>query len=110
MPAQPDFPLPPDLPRPVDDGAADHLANMIVPGISLHSTAGRIVDLSALNAPRTLIYFYPMTGVPGRPLPDGWDLIPGARGCTPQARNFQDRYQELLGLERRSVRLQYAED
>jgi peroxiredoxin len=42
-----------------------------------------------------------MTGVPGKPLPEGWDLIPGARGCTPQTCGFRDRYQELsnLGIE-----------
>jgi len=95
---QTDFPLPPDLPCPIDDGAANHLINITLPQISLYSTAGRTVDVSALNAPRTVIYFYPMTGVPSQPLPDGWDMIPGARGCTPQARNFQDRYQEFENL------------
>jgi peroxiredoxin len=42
-----------------------------------------------------------MTGVPGKPLPEGWDLIPGARGCTPQACDFRDHYRELndLGAE-----------
>jgi peroxiredoxin len=39
-----------------------------------------------------------MTGVPGKPLPEGWDMIPGARGCTPQACSFRDHYQELLQL------------
>jgi peroxiredoxin len=91
-----DFPLPPNLPRPVDDGAADHLRQMPMPQISLRSTAGRVVDLSKLSAPRTLIYCYPMTGVPGRPLPEGWDMIPSARGCTPQTCGFRDRHQELL--------------
>jgi peroxiredoxin len=94
-----DFPLPPDLPRPVDDGAADHLMGMPMPQISLRSTAGRMVDLSALTVPRTVIYCYPMTGVPGKPLPKGWDMIPGARGCTPQTCNFRDHHQELLQLK-----------
>lgn len=90
------FPLPPNLPRPVDDGAADHLRHMLMPSISLRSTKNRMVNLSELSAPRTVIYCYPMTGVPGRPLPEGWDMIPGARGCTPQTCGFRDRYQELL--------------
>ncbi len=94
-----DFPLPSDLPRPVDDGAADHLRHMPMPQISLRSTAGRMVDLSHLSAPRTVIYCYPMTGVPGKPLPEGWDMIPGARGCTPQTCNFRDHHQELLQLK-----------
>src|SRR5260370_31314454 len=71
MPEQSNFSLPANLPRPVDDGKADHLWNMAVPRISLPSTAGRIVDLSDFDAPRTLIYCYPMTEVPEKPLPPG---------------------------------------
>jgi peroxiredoxin len=98
-PKQTDFPLPPDLPRPIDDGAAKHLAGMPLPKISLPAADGRTVDLSQLTAPRTVLYFYPMTGVPGKPLPDGWDLIPGARGCTPQACAFRDHSGELAQLQ-----------
>jgi len=98
-PKQTDFPLPPDLPRPIDDGAAKHLAGMPLPKISLPATDGKTVDLSKLTAPRTVLYFYPMTGVPGKPLPDGWDLIPGARGCTPQACAFRDQSGELAQLQ-----------
>src|SRR5581483_10645599 len=94
-----DFPLPSDLPRPVNDGAADHLAERSMPKICLPSTEGRMVDLSDLSAPRTVIYCYPMTGVPGKPLPDGWDNIPGARGCTPQTCSFRDHYRNLLQLK-----------
>jgi peroxiredoxin len=96
---QTDFPLPLNLPPPVDDGAADHLRDMAMPHVSLRSTAGRMVDLSDLSAPRTVIYCYPMTGVPGKPLPEGWDMIPGARGCTPQACSFRDHHQELSQLK-----------
>jgi peroxiredoxin len=92
---QTDFPLPLNLPVPVNDGAADHLAGATLPRISLRSTAGRMVDLSQLSAARTVIYCYPMTGVPGKPLPSGWDLIPGARGCTPQTCGFRDHFEEL---------------
>lgn len=91
-----DFPLPADLPVPNDDGAARHLTGLEMPAIELASTAGRTVDLSRLSSPRTVIYCYPMTGVPGTPLPEGWDLIPGARGCTPQTCGFRDHYHELL--------------
>jgi peroxiredoxin len=99
MQKQTGFPLPPDLPQPLDDGAADHLRNMPMPQVSLCSTAGRMVDLSDLSAPRAVIYCYPMTGVPGKPLPEGWDMIPGARGCTPQACSFRDRHLELSQLK-----------
>jgi peroxiredoxin len=96
---QTDFPLPSDLPVPVDDGAADHLTGAALPHISLRSTAGRMVDLSQLTAARTIVFCYPMTGVPGKPLPSGWDLIPGARGCTPQTCSFRDHFEALRDLQ-----------
>jgi peroxiredoxin len=94
-----DFPLPKDLPRPVDDGKAAHLVGMAMPKISLPSTAGRMIDLSNLSASRTVIYCYPRTGVPGKPLPEGWDAIPGARGCTPQSCGFRDHHLDLSQLQ-----------
>ncbi len=99
IPQQTDFPLPADLPQPVDDGAADHLEGMPMPPVSLPSTDGSIVNLGGLTAPRTVLYCYPMTGVPGKPLPEGWNDIPGARGCTPQACGFRDRYPEFSELK-----------
>jgi peroxiredoxin len=99
MPEQMDFPLPPDLPRPIDDGAADHLVGMRLPQIFLPSTAGRMADFSSLAASRTVVYCYPMTGVPGQQLPQGWDEIPGARGCTPQTCGFRDHHKELWHLK-----------
>ena len=45
-----------------------------------------------------MIYCYPRTGRPGEPLPDGWDAIPGARGCTPQSCAFRDHHRELADL------------
>jgi peroxiredoxin len=93
-----DFPLPPDLPVPGDDGAAKHLLGMLVPHVCLPSTAGRVIDLSDATLLRTAVYCYPMTGVPGRPLPEGWDQVPGARGCTPQTCGFRDHFQEFMRL------------
>jgi peroxiredoxin len=90
--------LSPELPRPVDDGACAHLPGMKMPDITLPSTAGVAVKFRELPPGRTVIYCYPMTGVPGKPLPRDWDLIPGARGCTPQACSFRDNYQELQTL------------
>ena len=90
--------LPAGLPRPIDDGACSHLPGLRIAQLALPSTAGRLVSLVALPAGRTIIYCYPMTGVPGRPLPPGWDLIPGARGCTPQTCSFRDHHRELGDL------------
>lgn len=91
------YPLPSDLPVPVDDGACDHLAGMRVPPIALFSTAGRVVRLSDPSG-WTVVYCYPRTGEPGQDLPPGWDEIPGARGCTPQTRGFRDHHDELRAL------------
>ena len=93
-----DFPTPSDLPQPIDDGACNHLLGLAMPRITIHSTGGKAIDVSALGPGRTVIYCYPMTGVPGTPLPDGWDLIPGARGCTPEACAFRDHHAELSEL------------
>jgi len=93
-----DFPLPPDLPRPVDDGSAKHLEGMPMPQVSLRPKIARLLDLSNLTAARSVLFSSTMTGVPGKPLPEGWDMIPGARGCTPQACSFRDHHRELLEL------------
>jgi peroxiredoxin len=90
--------LPSNLPPPVDDGACHHLRGLAMPSVRLPSTAGRLVDLGALGPGRTVIYCYPRTGRPGEPLPDGWDMIPGARGCTPQSCAFRDHHRELADL------------
>jgi peroxiredoxin len=93
--------LPSELPVPQDDGATRHLAGMKLPTVPLRATDGSSVDLSALRG-RTLVYAYPRTGRPGQNLPDGWDAIPGARGCTPQSCSFRDHFAELkvLGVAR----------
>ncbi len=96
-----DFPLPANLVAPVDDGQAAHLIGLPMPAVTLASTVNRIVELRRLGSQRTVLYCYPMTGVPGEPLPDGWNEIPGARGCTPEACGFRDHHQELadVGVE-----------
>jgi peroxiredoxin len=85
------------LPQPDDDGGADHLAGAVVPAVVLPSTRGDAVDLSKLSGV-AVVYAYPMTGRPDRPLPEGWDSIPGARGCTPQSCAFRDHAAELEAL------------
>lgn len=91
------FQLPANLPAPVDDGAAAHLPGMALPRVSLDCTDGRRVDPGTLRG-CWVLYFYPMTGRPDRRLPAGWDAVPGARGCTPQACSFRDHHAELAAL------------
>jgi peroxiredoxin len=82
---------------PQDDGATRHLTGLKLPELALPATDGSQVDLSKLKG-RTVVYIYPRTGVPGQALPDGWDAIPGARGCTPQSCSFRDHFAELRDL------------
>lgn len=87
--------LPPDLPAPVDDGAAVHLRGMRLPSIALPATDATHVDLSSLSG-TVVVFAYPRTGRPGEaPLVDDWDAIPGARGCTPHACAFRDLHAEF---------------
>jgi peroxiredoxin len=90
--------LPANLPRPVDDGGARHLKGTAIPDLALPSTANRRVNLSKMTAPRIVLYAYPMTGRPDRKLPQGWDDIPGARGCTPETCGFRDHHKDLAKL------------
>jgi peroxiredoxin len=93
--------LPPDLPVPEDDGAADHLDGMTLPPLELAVAGGEGQRFDLLEAATlgTLVAFvYPRTGTPGQPLVPGWDDIPGARGCTPQSCAFRDRHFALAGL------------
>jgi peroxiredoxin len=94
--------LPDDLPAPEDDGAAEHLPGTALPQVSLPATSGDEVDLAELATGLLVAYVYPRTGVPGEPLPEGWDDIPGARGCTPQSCSYRD---SLGAFERHGARL-----
>jgi peroxiredoxin len=82
--------LPPNLPVPEDDGAADHLTGLELPDLTLDSSAGpvNVRDFA-------VVYVYPRSGKPGVPLLPGWDETPGARGCTPQSCAFRDLYPDL---------------
>jgi peroxiredoxin len=91
--------LPSGLPVPADDGACAHLPGLPFPAIPLLATDGRLIDVAAASRlMRTVLYIYPRTGRPGEPLPTDWDLIPGARGCTPEACAFRDHHAELRAL------------
>lgn len=89
--------LPEGLPIPLDDGASDHLPGTRLPAVPLRSTAGNVVDLASLTG-RTVVYCYPRMGRPDEEMPQDWDEIPGARGCTPQSCAFRDHHAELRSL------------
>ena len=93
--------LPDGLPVPHDDGAARHLLGCKLPSLTLSATDGSRIDLSSLPGPN-VVYVYPRTGQPGSRTSEGWDAIPGARGCTPQVVRFRDHFAELnaLGVRR----------
>ena len=105
------YTLPPGLPIPEDDGAADHLPGREVPPLVLESSQGP-ADLGELCAERGVVYVYPRTGKPGVPSLPGWDDFPGARGCTPQSCAFRDHAAELseLGARVAGVSAQTLED
>ena len=90
-----------DLPRPEDDGAADHVKGIVLPDLPLPSTHGADISLGVQTG-RIVVFCYPMTGRPDRDLPQDWDAIPGARGCTPQACSFRDMADDLraAGVDR----------
>jgi peroxiredoxin len=84
------------IPAPPDDGAARHLPGMTVPDVPLAATDGSIVSLAKISG-RVVVFAYPRTGVPGQPsLVDDWDMIPGARGCTPQTCAFRDLHKVMI--------------
>ena len=84
------------IPAPPDDGAARHLDGAAVPDMALAATDGTHVSLAKIPG-RVVVFAYPRTGVPGQPsLVDDWDMIPGARGCTPQTCAFRDLHKVMI--------------
>jgi peroxiredoxin len=69
-----------------------------MPQLALPSTTGSLVrvDVVPPEADRLVLYVYPRTGRPGEPeLTPDWDLVPGARGCTPESCGFRDHASDL---------------
>lgn len=91
-----------DLPIPEDDGACNHLKGSRVPSVTLLSTSEGNVDLSKEEG-LIIVFFYPRTAAPNEIVPDEWNSIPGARGCTPQTCSFRDHVKDLTGLGVRRI-------
>ncbi len=91
------------IPAPEDDGGARHLPGMALPAIALPATSGGLINLAELTG-CVVLFAYPRTGTPGQiGLTDDWDMIPGARGCTPQSCAFRDLYKDLTDAGASSV-------
>jgi peroxiredoxin len=83
----------------IDDGAYDHLrVGTIVPEVTLPATTGEHLDIVAPTA-FTVIFLYPMTGMPGMALPEGWLELPGAFGCTAQSCAYRDLQTGFSSIE-----------
>ena len=87
-----------NLPKPEQDEGCDHLLNSALPEISLPTQDGNLLKLNRLDTFRLVIFCYPMTGRPDRSLPENWNSIPGASGCTTQNSSFRDNYDEFIKL------------
>ena len=115
MMPQPD-PMPDDLPAPEDDGGAQHLPGQQIPPLAFHTTDGDQVELNTISDGRWVLYLYPLTGDPEVDMPQGWDQIPGARGCSQEACSFRDNLtalqaqgvQQVLALS--TDRAEYQQD
>ena len=90
--------LPDDLPVPVDDGACKHLPGKELPALALASTGGRQVRLDEVSQTKSVFFFYPRSGRPGVAIPQSWNDIPGARGCTPHSCAYRDHQAEFAAL------------
>ena len=88
--------LPTNLPKPEQDGACNHLLNSTIPDIFLPTQDDNLLKLNRFDTFYLVVFCYPMTGHPDRSLPENWNLIPGARGCTPQNCSFRDNYDNLI--------------
>lgn len=87
--------LPADLPVPVDDGAAAHLPGRTLPALAFTDTDGVDIRLDTVSEGRWVLFFYPLTGDPAADIPEGWNEIPGARGCSQEACSFRDNLDAL---------------
>ncbi|MFE9354939.1 MerR family transcriptional regulator [Streptomyces olivaceoviridis] len=88
-------PLPADLPAPVDDGAAAHLTGRTLPALAFAATDGSDITLDTVSDGRWVLFLYPLTGDPAADIPEGWNDIPGARGCSQEACGFRDNLDAL---------------
>ena len=76
----------------------DHLKSFKLPEISLPNQEGNLLKLNRNDTFKIVLYCYQMTGRPDRALPNNWNNIKGASGCTAEAASFRDKYDQLISL------------
>ncbi|VAW52529.1 Alkyl hydroperoxide reductase subunit C-like protein [hydrothermal vent metagenome] len=91
------YQLPEGLPVPVDDGACNHLEGAPFPSMLITVTPHATYDFSKEKG-INIIFFYPMIGHPDSLPMTGWNEIPGARGCTPQALSYKNYFRQITKL------------
>ena len=87
-----------DISKLNDDGSCSHLINRKFPDISLPNQDGHYLKLNRSDTFRLVIYFYSLTGHPKKKLPENWNKIPGANGCTLQNCSFRDNYEKIIKM------------
>ena len=81
-----------------DKEVEKHLKNKSFPNISLPNQEGNLLRLHRIDTFRMVLYFFSMTGRPDRPLPNNWNNIPGAKGCTYETCLFRDNYDQIISF------------
>ena len=76
-----------------------HLYNKTFPDISLPNQEENLLRLYRFDTFRMILYFFPMTGRPDRQLPENWNNIPGAKGCTIETCLFRDNKEMTARLK-----------
>ncbi len=74
------------------------LTNRKFPNISLKNQDGIFLNLQRKDTFRILFYFYSLTGRPDRVLPNNWENIPEAKGCTLLNCAMRDNYDKIIQL------------
>ncbi len=80
------------------ESVEQYLKNKTIPSISLPNQQGSLLRLDRVDTFRIILFFFPMTGRPDRPLPNNWNNIPDAKGSTKQACLFRDNYDNIITL------------
>ncbi len=65
-----------------------------IPALTLPAHLGGDLDVIDQTAAATVLFCYPATGTPA-PLPENWNTIPGAVGCTLENRLFRDAHPQF---------------